>query len=260
MPFIGPTALIVAHPGHELFVSSWLKIISPLTFVFTDGSGRKGAPRISSTKAVLDSCGGQTGALFGEFTDLEFYNVVLNQEIDVLVKLTELLAQSLVDSNIQNVIGDSYEEQYLAHDICRIIIDCATELVRKSTGRLIKNYQFPMYGYFGRCPSSYSGCPTYSHRLDENNLSWKLRCAREIPGQDIQNEISDLLNERGMSSFGNETVVDVTSVKSFDNKTTTRKAYELLGEKLVLEGHYKQVIRFQDHVQPIISELKAYCI
>ena len=46
------TALMVAHPGHELRVWHWLEIECPRVVVVTDGSGRSGASRKGTVLSV----------------------------------------------------------------------------------------------------------------------------------------------------------------------------------------------------------------
>lgn len=80
MTITDKTAIIIAHPGHELFVSRWLRKVSPLTIVITDGSGRKSVARIDFTRDLIKSCGGKIGSIFGKYKDIEFYNLILSKK------------------------------------------------------------------------------------------------------------------------------------------------------------------------------------
>ncbi len=76
----GPAALIVGHPGHELRVHGWLEVARPLVFVLTDGSGRTGNSRVSSTKSIVNQAGATPGRLFGAITDEAAYEAILNHD------------------------------------------------------------------------------------------------------------------------------------------------------------------------------------
>ncbi|PYT01250.1 MAG: hypothetical protein DMF65_07865 [Acidobacteria bacterium] len=68
-----PSAIVVAHPGHEVRLHGWLERERPLVLILTDGSGREGRSRIASTTRYLEKFGARRGRVFGRFTDLEVY-------------------------------------------------------------------------------------------------------------------------------------------------------------------------------------------
>src|SRR5262245_62950864 len=86
-PAAGRSALVIAHPGHELRVHGWLEQTRPLVFVLTDGSGGAGRPRIDSTARVLERVGAKPGAIFGRFADRELYAAILAGDHDVFTAL-----------------------------------------------------------------------------------------------------------------------------------------------------------------------------
>src|SRR5687768_4588026 len=65
------TALVMAHPGHELRVYQWLRLTRPLCFVLTDGSGGSGKSRLHSTTRLLEQNGARRGSIYGRLTDRE---------------------------------------------------------------------------------------------------------------------------------------------------------------------------------------------
>src|SRR5436309_1960907 len=76
------TALLIAHPGHELRIHGWLERARPLTFVLTDGSGSDGRPRLQSTADVLARVGARPGGVFGRLSDSAFYQALLDLRFD----------------------------------------------------------------------------------------------------------------------------------------------------------------------------------
>src|SRR5437764_6281149 len=96
-------ALVVGHPGHELKVFGWISEYKPLVYVITDGSGRSGISRISSTAALLTRAGARQGEMFGIISDAEIYRAILEQNISWFLTLVEELASSFVRHNIECV-------------------------------------------------------------------------------------------------------------------------------------------------------------
>ena len=80
-----PSALVIAHPGHELRVHGWMCRAQPSTFILTDGSGRSGKARIEPTSKILREAGATPGSLYGRLTDRDAYQLVLNRQFDALM-------------------------------------------------------------------------------------------------------------------------------------------------------------------------------
>src|SRR4029450_7233003 len=92
---LGRAALIVAHPGHELNLMGWLTMSQPSVFVMTDGSGQLGRSRLHSTTKTLLRSGARPGPMYGHLSDQEVYEAMLDQDVDLFVRLTVELAESL---------------------------------------------------------------------------------------------------------------------------------------------------------------------
>src|SRR5215210_7115197 len=135
MSTLSRTALVVAHPGHELRVHGWLERERPEVFVLTDGSGSTGQSRVSSTVEVLRGAGAHPGSLFGRFRDSELYEVILDGRIEVLTGLARELADALIDRRVETVVADAIEGFNPSHDLCRLLTDAAVALASRRTGR-----------------------------------------------------------------------------------------------------------------------------
>src|SRR6185436_1441495 len=99
------SALIVAHPGHELRVHGWLERERPLVCVLTDGSGHSGVSRLPSTLRVLRRAGARPGPVFGRFTDRALYEVLLGGRIEILASVACELAKVLATEHVERVAG-----------------------------------------------------------------------------------------------------------------------------------------------------------
>ena len=71
------TALVVAHPGHELLVHGWLEQARPLVFVLTSGPGNGEAPDIATTASIVQQAGARIGSYFGRCTSRGLHNAML---------------------------------------------------------------------------------------------------------------------------------------------------------------------------------------
>ena len=103
------TALILSHPGHELRVLGWLKTARPLVLILTDGSGHTTQPRIELSCELIEGAGGRLGSLCGNFTDQQFYQAILNQDLDFFTQLRTRICDILAEQQIDLVVGDSIE-------------------------------------------------------------------------------------------------------------------------------------------------------
>src|SRR5262245_25907193 len=102
-------ALVVGHPGHELKVFGWMTEYKPRVYVITDGSGRHGVSRTSSTAALIQSVQAQTGEVFGCVPDAEVYRAILEKNLSFFLGLVEKLAHSFLEHEIDCVTGDAAE-------------------------------------------------------------------------------------------------------------------------------------------------------
>ncbi len=170
-------ALVVAHPSHELRVHGWLQLTRPTVFVITDGSGRFSQPRLASTTKVLAEVGSAQGSIYGRVTDLQLYAAILNQDLDFFIAMADELAGSFVSQRIDYVAGDAAEGYRSAHDICRLLINAAIEIVSRKHRHNIPNFHFLVIGP----PRRYAGSPITEKiwiQLDDDMFARKLGTAR----------------------------------------------------------------------------------
>lgn len=140
------TALVVAHPSHELRIHGWLEQTRPYVCILTDGGGRSGEPRLSRTSEVLARAGATPGVVYGRLTDLEVYAAILNGDSDLFAGIVEELAQAFVTEQIDCVVGDAAEGYSVTHDICRVMIGAAVERAKREHDHHIANFDFAVVG------------------------------------------------------------------------------------------------------------------
>src|SRR5438132_13685831 len=93
-------ALLVAHPGHELRVHGWLARTRPRVLVLTDGAGRTGRSRLTSTTRILEAAGARPGRLYGRLSDPELYAAILHGDLPLFVKIAEEAAAELIADEV----------------------------------------------------------------------------------------------------------------------------------------------------------------
>lgn len=244
-------ALIIAHPGHELRVYCWLKLVRPRVFILTDGSGHSHESRLSRTTCILNSLGAQSGSIYGRLTDAEIYLAILNGELDLFIKLAGELAEALVRERIEYIVGDAIEGYNPVHDVCRLVTNAA---VRKACqmGTCIENFDVLLaYKPTDYPPETMMGA--ISIDLDEHTLSQKLRAARDY--SELAVDVNRILEQEGVGSLRTEYLRRVNR-DSHNGVLRSAPYYEVYGEEQVAAGHYEQIIRYREHVLPLADALR----
>jgi hypothetical protein len=242
----GKSALVIGHPGHELRIHHWLETARPLTFVLTDGSGRGQQPRLLSTAKVLRDAGAKSGGIFGRWTDAQAYEILLTQNLDALIEVTNELANALVGNEIRAVVADAMEGFNPTHDLCRYITNAAALTAERRSGQAIANFAFLLVG-----PPNATRDRCVSLQLDDKALARKRVAAENYP--ELKTEIDAAISTFGLQMFAAEILCRVVS--DLPETFSGKPYYEEYGENQVKEGHYQKVIRYQENVLPLIQAL-----
>ena len=252
-PNLASTALVIAHPGHELRVHHWLELAKPAVCVLTDGSGRTQRSRLASTTGVLARTGATAGAIYGRFTDGDIYAAIRRGDHAVFTGLAEELAGWLVAGGFTEVAGDAIEWYNTSHDLCRYVISAAARLVRQRTGRELVLWQFLLVGPPDACPEDKRARARWI-RLDEAALRRKLAAAEDYP--ELAAEVAAVRQKFGVAPFTVEGLLPTSVEEGFTAEPAGKAYYEEYGEKQVAAGHYTEVIRYRDHILPLRDRLR----
>ncbi|HEX2455818.1 MAG TPA: hypothetical protein VHI99_19125 [Vicinamibacterales bacterium] len=248
------SAIIVAHPGHELRVYHWMERQRPLYFCLTEGSGGDAQSRMASTNLLLESVGAIPGRLFGRYPDKHVYHLLLDGRLDVFVELAEELADAFIAADVECVVGDAVEGFNPTHDVCRFVIDGAVDMAQSRTGRAIRNYDFILDGSPGACPDAVRAEATWI-RLDEAALDRKIRSALEYP--ELRHEVQAALERFGRSAFAVECLRPTTTHLMIEEFGRELPTYERYGAIRVSEGRYNEIIRYREHVLPVRTAIEG---
>ena len=233
------SALIVAHPGHELRVHAWLEQARPTSFVLTQGDGAAGVSRLPSTTAVLTRAGAPVGGVYGLLKDREIYAALLDRRHDVFLRLLDALADALIAAHLDCVVSDAEERYNPSHDVCRYLASAAAAIASRTEGREIEGFDFPLIGAPDVCAAELCSRARWI-QLDEDALARKLSAAHSYP--ELTHEVDAALATNGAQAFRTECLRPWTSPPAEDG---TRPFYEVHGERQVASGVYSDVIRLE---------------
>ena len=243
-------ALVVAHPGHELRVFNWLRLARPSVFVLTDGSGRTGESRLRKTTQILDQTGARPGCIYGRFSDAEVYAAILKHDLQRFMDVASELATTLQNEQIDYVISDAVEGYNPAHDICHLITSAVIEKLQRS-GRRLKSFEVLLAHRNGN-----SLVPTpdsISVQVSAEILEEKLKAAKSY--SELAFDVDQILQQEGIEALRTEFM---PAMKPFGSAQDTPTFYEAYGEKQVACGYYCEVIRYREHIVPIVEALRNF--
>jgi hypothetical protein len=245
------TALVIGHPGHELRVHHWLERVRPVTFVLTDGSGHTDRSRLASTTQVIERVGAARGALYGMLSDRALYSAILREDHALFAQLAQDLAAALLGERVTCVVGDAAEGVNPGHDVCRLLINAAVARIAQTTGRQIRNMEFPVEGPPGECPPQ-DRAQAIMLTLDDAAYTRKLGAARAYP--ELARELERVFGVHDVEAFRAECIRPVRYGLDIGTQFAHPCVYERYGEGQVEKGIYRDVIRFR-HVAQIAAGL-----
>lgn len=251
------TALVLGHPGHELRILGWAAAHRPCVAVLTDGSGHDGVSRIGLTTDILAQMQCRTGSIYGDFTDRDIYARLLAHDVDFFLDLAERLSAWLQAERIDVVASDSIEGYNPTHDICAALVVRAVRLASAACGRHIRHYAFALTDAPSPEPAPLDALLT---ELDADALDAKLTLSRQYArqaGGALVDEVEDMISRFGRQAFATEILVPADEAREFAPFTATPPFYETHGERQVAAGRYRDVIRFRQHMVPVILALRA---
>jgi hypothetical protein len=255
LDFYRRPAVVMGHPGHELKVFGWIATHHPRVYVLTDGSGQNGVSRLSATENLLAQLGAERGEIFGAATDVEIYEAILEQRVSFFLNILDVLAESFINQSIDFVAGDLSEGFNPTHDLCRELIDAAVALALRARNVSIPNYGFSLTeGESSYAPSHDSDCMHL--RLDDDLLRRKLQAARSYA--ELSGEVQSAIQHYGEEYFGVECLKKNNLAVPPQWAESGKPHYELCGEQRKAEGKYASVIRYREHIVPIMTAIREH--
>lgn len=257
-PFGGRRAALVAgHPGHELRVLGWLRACRPAVAVLTDGSGAGEAGRIGLTSELLDSAGCARSPVYGALSDRQVYEAILEGDAALFLAVAQRLAEWIVREQVELVASDAVEGYNPTHDLCAAIAGRAARLAAQASGRPVEHLTFLLTG-----PPTMASPPAdaVGVHLEAAAVADKLSEARRYAAQAggaLVGEVDAMIRDYGDEAFSNEYFLPATLPEHFAAFVRAAPFYETHGEKQVAAGRYADVIRYRDHIEPLVAALAS---
>jgi hypothetical protein len=265
-----PSALIVAHPGHQVRLHGWLELARARVFILTDGSGHSGRSRLDATTEYLASLGIEPGRIYGQHTDRAVYQRILDHDFDFFIGLADELAESLSALRVRFVAGDAAEGYNSIHDICRLVIDASVEMLNRGGGEAA-SFDYPVINRPDDCPEELLETAVWL-RLDDQTFSRKLEAARTYYPELFEEvrtalgsggagpmkeyfDLTDVGSGAGIEAFSVECLRPCAAAQAACGSRGAKPFYELHGERQVAAGLYDRVICYREHIAPIADRL-----
>ncbi|SCX63027.1 hypothetical protein [Nitrosospira sp. Nsp1] len=265
----GRSLLVIGHPGHELRVYGWVGQVRPIVCILTDGSGSDGTPRLDKTLEILHELGAEIGPLCGELSDRRIYEKILRHEYDLFDILCERLARLIIAQDIDLVVSDAIEGYNPVHDLCEALVRTAIDIARNANDAdktrtrkpcTVRHYTIPLMND----PRPATGSMEAAHHtveLTPLRFKQKLEAMRSyaISARGIlQEEVADAFHNFGEQAFAREYLFAAAAPGQEPERRFSQQKpfYETYGEQKVAAGRYQSVIRFGEHVLPIVKHLR----
>ncbi len=248
----GPSALIVAHPGHELRLTAWLARARPSVHVLTTGSRHgQSRARIDACRELVLGSGASTGDVFGWFEDRQLYAALMAGEIGTFDDTLWSLVDDLVARGAKLVICDAWQLYSPAHDLVHLLARSAAAIAQRILGHKIAVLEFGVVAP-GQSLVDAEARERRRITLSSEEKLRKLLYVSRYP--DIEQEAAEFLQ-------GDQSLL---AVERFDSPLDWADLapapgviplYEKFGEERVAAGHYKTVLRWS-HVAPFVEALR----
>ncbi|MFG0267765.1 MAG: hypothetical protein ACF8AM_21830 [Rhodopirellula sp. JB055] len=198
----------------------------------------------------MNQTGSTCGGIFGELSDRSLYQRTLDVDVDYFEGLTHRLATSLIENEIELVVGDAEEGDVMAHDLWRGIRLAAIDRAEQALGREIKQWEFNLSRGDGT-----DRLPIECIRLNEEQFDRKMAIVRQY--DEVRPFVEEAIEQFGWESHRVEKLYLVDRDQPIHAHQNGMTKYELHGLSEVQKGTYRDAIRFQEHLAPIFAHVGA---
>ena len=249
----GKSALLIAHPAHELLLYGWMAEAKPTVYCLTTGAAYGKAARIQRTEKVIEQTQSSLGKIFGRYNDQALYALLLENKTAPLIDLTWELADTLVETKVETVVGDAAEGEILVHDVWRAIIDNAVRLASGYYHHTLQNLEFAIE----TMPSNVRDSRDMVLSLNNERIVQKENAIGSYI--EIQPEVDRLLDRFGSNLIRQEVVRSSSSARQWLVRQDKPPRYEKLAQRHVQQGRYQVAMSFNQHVYPLLQALESEC-
>lgn len=248
------SALVTAHPAHELRVLGWLGRARPLVSVLTTGS-RNGVAldRLERTAEIVAAAGGRRGSLFGAARDRDLYAAILEGDAAGFQDWIAQLCEDFVRQGVDLVVADAWQGYSPAHDLAHLIARLAAARAGGILGRQVRVVEYEVVPQ-AIAPLHPEAWPAFSLTLDPTEAAAKRAAVASYP--DIVQETAEIAGIEGAAGLLEERFFVPAPFDGLLGRPAGRAYYERAGEDRVARGLYQTVLR-ERHVTSLARALIA---
>ncbi|MCR9223858.1 MAG: hypothetical protein NXH70_07280 [Hyphomonas sp.] len=246
------TAMIIAHPGHELLVLSALRHTQPLTAIFTDGSGSINEPRISYSERILEMAGAVRSSVFGRYSDKDCYAFIKARDSTPFVELRDELVEEFLADNVQQIFSDACEYYNPMHDLASYVADAVTIKLASKRGSPADRFVIPIAPSDGLTRVALKSDAVVSLPQTPDDLIFKLEAigAYEPLAQEIQSA-KTLEGE----AYLQEKLCLHQPIAQAPGALEIEPFYERFGRERIAAGVYSELITYSEHMMQIANDI-----
>lgn len=244
-------ALVMGHPGHELAVYGWTARLNPCVHIMTDGGGSLGRARLSRTDNLLEELGARRSDALHPVPDTVFYDWIRHRDVAAFRELVDGLAGSFLADGIDIVLVDAAEGFNPTHDICHAIALAASRIAARDKAQPILCLEYELAAPL--LPGIERGAPGPDIVLSESQFAAKVAAA--VAYSELDGDIRELISVCGLDAFRRESL---HVAREPGVRYRARPHFEVIGEERVRQGIYRDVVRYAEHVRPVLDMLRGY--
>ena len=156
-----------------------------------------------------------------------------------------------MQAGIEWVVCDAREDCFLSHDVLHSLALTAAAKAAQQLGRALPCYEFPLERAPDECSAGLREQSLWLH-LDDQQLQNKLAAAKSFV--EVRVEVDEMLRRFGTAAFATECIRPIAA-HSMIAAPAHCPEYEFHGERLVATGVYERVVRYEQHVLPLMCRL-----
>jgi len=187
--------------------------------------------------------------VFPRCSDRELYAALLRRDVAFARGIVEAIVAEAIAYGAGTIAGDALEGFNPAHDLCRYCINLAVTLLRTRHGIRVDNLEFALDG----APvTSGEGAARY-YAVGGEALARKLDAVLAYEELKLDREL--LLARYGPALFEHEALFHASPMQGVQALDVEPPYYESAGAHRTAAGEYDEVIRYREHVRPLVHGL-----
>jgi hypothetical protein len=245
--------LVIAHPGHEIYLKGWCTDARPHVAVLTTGS-RSGRTRdrIRFSGKLLQSWGCSPTPQFGSFEDRTLYDMIMHGNIGAIAAWRDGLARFIHVNAIDTVVVDAFQGYSVAHDLANILARMAVATAERARERHIDLCEFTPVPE-SLWPRDGARRLHHERRLSQAEIEDKLMAAGDC--DDLMTEVNWVSGLGDRDFLASEKIH--AAYKSWDTLPSGTPHYEKIGRERVAGGIYRFVLTGQHFAASVAALSRA---